>query len=342
MPNHSVARLNDTGSHNGADRGTIITSAKRTYLNKSLPARVGDTYVCPKHGVNAIRTGSSKVWVESRRLARVGSKTWCGATIDSGAHNVTDGSAETDPFLAPPGAFDVSCVVESMINEGWTHGARLMIEWMTRTANGDVATAKPNTDIVTMDWVLSYPRANEVYQNIFAEKIWMNEPAKALICKKLADDGLFNGSPSNFGTLALPAPELAPRHIQSRTVGYKWFEIADRLPPDDLQAALADFELKMVVSGEVRPAEGGRNEVKIGAVGVFAEDQYEFGDSLAAPFQYLGSWSCSERRFSLLGTPIFNSDFRRWRKLAGLGSDYMVYSDVKITDLDPDHNSFIC
>ena len=69
MPNHSVARLDDTGSHDGADRGTIATSAKRTYLNHSLPARVGDTYVCPKHGANAIRTGSDKVWVESRRLA---------------------------------------------------------------------------------------------------------------------------------------------------------------------------------------------------------------------------------------------------------------------------------
>ena len=132
MPNHSVARLHDTGSHDGAHTGAIVSSGKRTYLNHALPARVGDFYFCPKHGLNAIRTGSAKVWVESRRLTRVGSKTWCGATIDSGAHNVTDGSAEIDPFADP--AVDAG---EFLWNKMRRPDGRLLHTWRNGQAKVD-------------------------------------------------------------------------------------------------------------------------------------------------------------------------------------------------------------
>jgi uncharacterized Zn-binding protein involved in type VI secretion len=345
MPNHSVARLNDTGSHNGADRGTITTSAKRTYLNNSLPARVGDTYICPKHGVNAIRTGSLKVWVESRRLARVGSKTWCGATIDSGAHNVTDGSAETDPFADPAaasGGFDVSCVPEIMFREEWPIAAKFLVKWITARANPDLDKGATDTTSVTLEWLESFPRAKAVLEEISDPLVWFNEAAQRQLCEEIADQGAFRNSRSTFGDdLKGPIQELDRFFFQQRDANVGRFNNASALfDPDHLDAALHAFSFRAVASGFTEPHPAGHGVV-IEKVAVYARDQFEFGDE-----QDLGWWDCENKKYPVPPIPGFhaalsNRDFREYRSRTGQGGDFLIFSNMRLLELDRNY-SFVC
>ncbi len=54
-------------------------------------ARLGDTHACPRCGKtpNVIETGGSAL-IDGRRVARVGDKTSCGATIIEGSSLGTD------------------------------------------------------------------------------------------------------------------------------------------------------------------------------------------------------------------------------------------------------------
>lgn len=333
MPRHNVARHNDTGSHNGADQGTIIGSAKRTFLNKALPARVGDAYLCPEHGLNAIRTGSSKVWVESRRLARVGSKTWCGATIDSGAHNVTDGSAETDPFADPAvasGGFDVSCVPEIMFREEWPIAAKFLVKWITAPANTDLDKGATDTTSVTLEWLESFLRAKTVLEEISDPLVWFNEAAQRQLCEEIADQGGFTDRRTPFGNnLAQPIQSLDRHFVQERTVNDGILDQTRALDdPDHLDAALHAFSFRTVMSGYTEPSNG-KHMVVVEKVGVYARDQFEFGG-----FQVLGFWDCANRRYArdnrLGASLVLNSDFRQYRDRTGQGGDYLIFSDLRL------------
>jgi uncharacterized Zn-binding protein involved in type VI secretion len=81
MADKGVARKGDTGSHGG----TITTGSGKVFVNDRPMARVGDTYACPKHGNNPIISGVQTVFGEGMLAAHVGSKTACGATITSGS-----------------------------------------------------------------------------------------------------------------------------------------------------------------------------------------------------------------------------------------------------------------
>ncbi len=77
---HPVARLGDTSDHGGS-----ITSGSPNHKVDGIPiARVGDTFDCPLHGINAIITGSVNNKDSGKPIAHVGSKTQCGATITTG------------------------------------------------------------------------------------------------------------------------------------------------------------------------------------------------------------------------------------------------------------------
>jgi len=360
MPNHSAARLDDTGSHDGAHTGAIVSSAKRTYLNHALPARVGDFYFCPKHGLNAIRTGSAKVWVESRRLARVGSKTWCGATIDSGAHNVTDGSAELDPFADPAvdaGEFDLTCIPRIMMAMQWPMAAKLMRKWFEGKANDDFEKSAPDTTSVTLDWNEGFERGRVAIAEISDPAKWFNQAAQALLCQRLHEAGLLRDKPTRFGDFAMPLRDLHKQHIQTVPVGEGgWIGsprdraiFRGRQMPDDLDAALHNFALHAVTRGQVDP-EGDGWRVTVEAVGIYMRDTYdvenrdfldlidvsgidlsEFGlEDLND--QWLGRWDCNLETWVQdreAGHNVRNSTFQGYRARTGQGGDYEIYSPVR-------------
>lgn len=78
-----VARLGDTSDHGG----TIITCCKKTKAEGKFIARVGDLHQCPLpgHGTTPILDGSPDDLVETKKCARTGSVTGCGAKIIGGS-----------------------------------------------------------------------------------------------------------------------------------------------------------------------------------------------------------------------------------------------------------------
>jgi hypothetical protein len=106
--------------------------------------------------------------------------------------------------------------------------------------------------------------------------------------------------------------------------------------PNDLVAALGAFTFRVVVAGSVTPVLPGGHEVTITKVGVYVRDSFDFEG-----FQFLGFWDDATNTVSainpLAGTAVFNSSFREHRDKYHLGGDFLVFSDLKVTTLDPPH-----
>ncbi|MDR2819009.1 MAG: PAAR domain-containing protein [Desulfovibrio sp.] len=106
MAGKPVARLGDAGSHGGV----ITTGSRKIFVNDKPMARVGDTYDCPKHGPNPIVTGANHVFGQEKLVAHVGSKTACGAIIVEGSPDVfVDVPVPAASFVAsttPRGTYD--------------------------------------------------------------------------------------------------------------------------------------------------------------------------------------------------------------------------------------------
>ena len=65
-----------------------------------------------------------------------------------------------------------------MRSKKWGNGAQLMESWFARQVHVAPAYDLPDTTTISMDqWVLTFPRAKKVYDQIISERIWQNEAA---------------------------------------------------------------------------------------------------------------------------------------------------------------------
>jgi len=233
------------------------------------------------------------------------------------------------PSSAPPcdpKHLDVTRLPPVMDAKGWTQGAALMREWFANPTGG----GPPDAKTVSMDWVLGFPRAREVYDTIFKDKIYANKAAQAEIGRLLKRLGKDKGGTFDF---ARPVTDLNPDFdINFRTVG------SDSDPLDSLTAALARFTFRVVVGGKVEREKGkdgapDRFRVSITDVGVHVRDSFDFDG-----FQPLGCWNVCNNKVERVfcgGIAVTNADFRDWRVANGRGGDFMVLSDVRSSPLNP-------
>jgi hypothetical protein len=227
-----------------------------------------------------------------------------------------------------------------MDSKGWNNGAKLMRTWFSRPATSYPSYGPPETSTIRMDaWVLKFPKAKLVYDRLVREKIWANPAAQAQLESVLQRKGFFD-KPSNMsrsnrvGDLGLPVEIQDADHINFRSVT---FDILGD-PLDDMFAALANFNLRVVVSASVEPLDNTRSifdeyRVTIDEVGVYVADSYDF----VGP-QELGFWDDSDNsagKSPLSGTRVTNADFRAWRTANGKGGDFLVFSDGKRIRLAP-------
>jgi len=63
--------------------------------------------------------------------------------------------------------------------------------------------------------------------------------------------------------------------------------------------------------------------VSVEEIGIYVWDTFNFEGE-----QFLGVWGYRD-------TPVNNSDFREWRQKNNAGGDFLVYSDIKRTKLNP-------
>lgn len=221
-------------------------------------------------------------------------------------------------------ALDITKIPRIMRTKGWLNGARLMETWLSRPSAVAPVYGPPDTATIRMDsWVLSFARARQVYHQIVADRIWVNQPAQARIVRLLRRKGLLTGARRSFGNLTVPANLQDPDYANQRAVKVGLLDL------DDMTAALGTFALRVAIAGHVDPLPGRPgHQITVTGAGVYVRDSYDFDGA-----QFLGFWDDSDNSVSmtnpLSGTAVSNEDFRKWRARTGRGGDFLVYADVK-------------
>lgn len=240
--------------------------------------------------------------------------------------------------------FDITQIPTVMRAKKWLKGAKLMEKWFAACPNAHPASGIPSTDIITMNWVLTYNRAKIIYDELVKEKVWLNDAAKEEIIVLLKRKLLLKNKKSRFGYPKMPVSVADRDYIQFRKVGGD-FDMAFGVM-DDLRAALANFVFRMIMSGIVEPLLNekklptGEYKVTIKEVGIYVRDSYDFND-IPGEDQSLGNWDIDDNSVGRTifngGVSVHNSDFRKWREDNGVGGDFLVYSDVKYLKQDTDN-----
>ena len=115
----------------------------------------------------------------------------------------------------------------------------MMKTWFSRVAAIAPLYSAPMT--IAFDWVINFPRAKDVYEQLLKDAIWLNEPAQIEICRMLQRKGLLGTAELTFGDLTRPVAELDDDYINKRAV------TGNQL--DDLTAALGGLNFRVVVAG---------------------------------------------------------------------------------------------
>lgn len=235
---------------------------------------------------------------------------------------------------------DITKIPEAMRQNGWVNGPILMDKWFSQTANNQPEKNPPSTDLIKMDWVLSFPRAEMVYRKLMQEQAWVNTPARTEIKAMLQRKNMLGDKPMKFGTPKIGLPFVDKYSTQYRLVGGYLDMAFGKI--DDLRGALGNFKFKVIVIGEVEPIVNhkrmpiGKHRVTINEVGIYVWDSYDFNDD-PGENQLLGNWDFDDNSAgrTLLngGLTVRNSDFRDWREKTGMGGDYLIFSDIKYTKL---------
>jgi Family of unknown function (DUF6402) len=226
--------------------------------------------------------------------------------------------------------FSITSIPAIMRKQGWLNGAKFLERWFAGAPATAPAYGPPDTQTIRMStWVLSYPRARAVYDQLMRERIWMNAAAQKEIAAMLRKKGLLALVPQcrPFGNLAAPVYTLDNDYINYRIVSFTLGDL------DDLSAALGNFSFRVVVAGTITPdLKTHKCSIMISEVGVYVRDSFDFNGS-----QFLGFWDDKDMTVSMInplaGTSVSNDDFRSWRTKNHKGGDFLVYSDLLKTRL---------
>lgn len=208
----------------------------------------------------------------------------------------------------------VDIVLADMEFMGWKEAAKILQAWSQRPPAIAPKYSAPVTNVVTMDWILTFPRAKTVYDAILKEKIWMNEKSQERIALFLKSRP--RGPGQLFGDLSLPVETVDDEWVNSRPV-------TGGFANDPLAGALGAFHFQVAVAGRVLSNAGSTFQVSIDEVGIYAKDSFDFNSD-----DFLGVWGHRD-------TFVYDSDFRRWRNENNAGGDFLDFSDIKRTKLTP-------
>lgn len=203
------------------------------------------------------------------------------------------GKSQTSPTEMKQGkvcyadVFKLTDLPDIMEKAAWKRGATLMRKWLSSDAYAMsdeekrgltdarlYPAALTDCSTLTMEWLLSFPRAKKEYDLIFGKKTWIrstpplyeSEPARRELVKKLVRSGKFSNRPEAFGDFkdAVPAiNELS--QFQIKKVGERDFKVQSYGAAamnelffsdpdlDDLWVACADFLFKIAGEGVVIP-----------------------------------------------------------------------------------------
>jgi len=205
----------------------------------------------------------------------------------------------------------VESIPEEMAGLGWKRGAALLETWFERPPAIAPSYSRPVTDRIDMDWVLSFARAKQVFDELVRDKIWTNAASQKRlkeIFKRRAVSGVNFGTA--FGTFQQSVPQIDQDWVNVRPV-------RSLLALDAMTAALGQFSLHVAVRGNLFSTGFASIDLHVEEVAVYVKDSFDFNGS-----QFLGFWGPRD-------TAIYNVDFRDWRRAHNAGGDFEVFSDIK-------------
>lgn len=115
--------------------------------------------------------------------------------------------------------FSITSIPAIMRSQGWLNGAALMDRWFAGAPSAAPIYGPPDTQTIRMfSWVLTFPRARAVYDQLMRDRIWINAAAKKEIATVLRGKGMLTPVPQSrpFGNLSLPAPHLDSDYVNFR------------------------------------------------------------------------------------------------------------------------------
>ncbi|XXT18513.1 DUF6402 family protein [Sorangium sp. So ce429] len=220
-------------------------------------------------------------------------------------------------------ALSLTNIPRIMRHHGWNHGARLLDIWFSRPSAVAPSYGAPDTTTIAMDgFVLTYPRARQVYDALVRDRVWANAAARGEVSRVLSRLGLLGRPRTWFGDINRSPTALDGEYINFRTVGFGLTNL------DDLSAALGNFTYRVAIAGEAEGLRTGRTRVSVHQVGIYVRDSFDFNGS-----QFLGYWDDSDDSVSMVnifsGDRVENATFQDYRRRTGMGGDFLVYSDTK-------------
>ncbi|MBL1220044.1 DUF4280 domain-containing protein [Chryseobacterium sp. L7] len=242
----------------------------------------------------------------------------------------------------------------------WTNAKMLQDIWFNGNENDKPWLINPKVDLLSMDWVLSYPRMKTEYDAIITQK-WKSENAIKLLKKRIKEMtknpsvnlklpkkdnetisfGVSGNVIQTFNNIEQPklggqkAQEMMPlfERFYYQSVSYNISKnIFSMEPLDDLFGALASCQFRVIAFGTIT-RKNKNYLVKITKIGVYIKDSFDFITS----DEYLGDWSPKKNGVSVnpYGATadtyytIENKSYRDWRKDYKKGMDFNLYTDVK-------------
>ena len=265
----------------------------------------------------------------------------------------------------PP--FDIQEVPNAMRKVGMPMAAKLQERWFAGAANYSrtekdlrdeidqngqrYVPAMVDRTTITLDWVLSFSRAKQAFDELIKEQLQTRDALKALGAILVPHRHL-----QDISTGSVASADLLEFHqkfqFQRISVNASWgSRIAEHLDrslrargvPDDLTASLGAFNFYAAVR-YARFTDLHRY-AEVEHVSVYVRDPYAFTDE-----QYLGHWNASHVAVVpahaaaggwlnypvVQGSaydkgnvlyPVTNKDYRDWRTQHGQGGDFIIYTE---------------
>ncbi|WP_307453382.1 MULTISPECIES: DUF6402 family protein [Chryseobacterium] len=252
----------------------------------------------------------------------------------------------------------------------WSKAKMLQDIWFTGNENDKPWLIDPKVGLLSMDWVLSYPRMKTEYDKIITEK-WKSENAIKLLKKRIKEMvknpnvnlklPKKDNETVNFGVSEskiqkfdhIEQPKLGGQKAQEsmplferyyyQSVSYNISKNVFSMEPlDDLFGALASCQFRVIAFGTIT-RKNNNYRVKITKIGIYIKDSFDF----ITASEYLGDWSPKNNAVSVnpygptMPTyyKIENKSYRDWRKDYKKGMDFNLYTDVKYLNVSHEFNA---
>ena len=295
--------------------------------------------------------------------------------------SMTPASNKTGQSAVAARKFGVSDIPDAMRKMHWPVAADLMDHWfkgkpwdtenggmdeLTKDHKKPVPTEYLETSIIKMDWLMKFDRANKIQQDLKGK--WNSRNATVLMQIRFTEK--FANSPPGrypikFDGKAIEAEKFGATNTLAVIMDqYKVGSV------DELRAALANFNLRVIAEGEVIIADK-KIEFFVNRLGFYAEDSYDFTDGNdASVSQPLGFWNfdgianpaaalasntnMASMQASVSENPaispedmaalfqevesqryylVQNNDFVEYRAQHGKGGDFRIFSDIQYEDI---------